>query len=67
MICRTGRSEMSLPPLVPNFRNLANCNPVSYSRIEAYREQCNYANDLKQNLEKFKIQRVKTPYHAPYK
>ncbi|KAL4581226.1 hypothetical protein LXL04_017436 [Taraxacum kok-saghyz] len=36
------RTEMSLPPFVPNFRNLANCVPVPRTRTEANRESCDF-------------------------
>ena len=47
------RSEMSLPPLVPNFRDLANHDPVPRSRTEVYRELCDYVLNITQ-LEKIK-------------
>ncbi|KAJ0537872.1 putative RNA helicase [Helianthus annuus] len=40
------QSEMSLPPLVPNFRDLANCDPVSGSRTGAYHEPCDFATNI---------------------
>ena len=39
------RTEMSLPPFVPNFRDLANRVPVSRFRTGAFRVPCDYDLD----------------------
>jgi hypothetical protein len=36
------RTEMSLPPFVPDFRNLANRVPISRFRTGAFRVPCDY-------------------------
>ncbi|KAL4556356.1 hypothetical protein LXL04_039005 [Taraxacum kok-saghyz] len=44
------RTEMSLPPLVPNFRDLANCVPVPRTRTEANRESCDLDRDAEEDI-----------------